>query len=341
MKRILSIVLCVMLVCVTATTALAKAEYTLRLGYISPELTPDVNNETMLVYTFRDYVQEQSNGRIEVEIYPAGQLGKFPEMIEGCMNGTVDMAIINVIPMNSFYKPSMIFGLPGVFKDMDECTAVLQSEWGLNFNEGIRQELGIKVLNHWSSGMRNFTNSVRELRVPEDAKGLTFRVMESPVSIKMVEALGAKAVPIASSEMYVAMQNHVVDGQENPISSIIQDLTYEVQDYCILDGHFTSSMMFIMNDQLFEGMDADLQQIILDGAAKGYEEAIIVLKRIEAEGIQLLEDKGMKVYVPTDEEKAEWHQIMFDATNEYVREKLGDELVDGFLEAIQDVRNAQ
>ncbi len=341
MKKILSIVLCVLLVCITATTALAKAEYTLRLGYISPELTPDVNNETMLVYTFRDYVQEQSNGRIEVEIYPAGQLGKFPEMIEGCMNGTVDMAIINVIPLNSFYKPSMIFGLPGVFKDMDECTAVLQSEWGLNFNEGIRQEIGVKVLNHWSSGMRNFTNSVRELRVPEDAKGLTFRVMESPVSIKMVEALGAKAVPIASSEMYVAMQNHVVDGQENPISSIIQDLTYEVQDYCILDGHFTSSMMFIMNDKLFEGMDADLQQIILDGAAKGYEEAVKVLKRIEAEGIQLLEEKGMQVYVPTDEEKAQWHQIMYDATNEYVREKLGDEMVDGFLQAIQDVRNAQ
>ena len=341
MKKLFAILLCVLLVCATATTALAKAEYTLRLGYISPELTPDVNNETMFVYTFRDYVQEQSEGRIEVQIYPAGQLGTFPEMISGCIDGTVDMAIVNVIPMNSFYQPSMIFGLPGVFKDMDECTAVLQGEWGLAFNEGLRQELGIKVLNHWSSGMRNFTNSVRELRVPEDAKGLTFRVMESPVSIKMVEALGAKAVPIASSEMYVAMQNHVVDGQENPISSIIQDLTYEVQDYCILDGHFTSSMMLIMNDQLFEGMDADLQQIILDGAAKGYDEAIKVLKRIEAEGITLLEEKGMEVYVPTDEEKAEWHAIMYDATNEYVREKLGDEIVDSFLAAIDAVRNAE
>jgi len=332
--------MCVALICFTATTALAKAEYTLRLGYISPELTPDVNNETMYCYVFKDYVETQSEGRIEVEIYPAGQLGKFPEMIEGCINGTVDMAIVNVIPMNSFYQPSMIFGLPGVFKDMDECTAVLQSEWGLEFNEGLRQALGIKVLNHWSSGMRNFTNSVRELRVPEDAKGLTFRVMESPVSIKMVEALGAKAVPIASSEMYVAMQNGVVDGQENPISSIIQDLTYEVQSYCVLDGHFTSSMMLIMNDALFEGMDADLQQIILDGSAKGYEEAVKVLKQIEADGITLLEEKGMQVYVPTEEEKEEWHSVMFEATNAYVREKLGDELVDSFLQAIQDVRNA-
>ncbi len=340
MKKMLLAILCVILVCTAATAAMAAPEYTLRLGYISPELTPDVNNETMYTYVFRDYVEEMSGGRIEVEIYPAGQLGKFPEMIEGCMNGTVDMAIVNVIPVNSFYKPSMIFGLPGVFKDMDECTEVLQGEWGLAFNEGMRQALGVKVLNHWSSGMRNFTNSVRELKVPEDAKGLTFRVMESPVSIKMVEALGAKAVPIASSEMYVAMQNGVVDGQENPISSIIQDLTYEVQDYCVLDGHFTSSMMFIMNDQLFEGMDPELQQIILDGSAKGYEEAVKVLKRIEEEGIALLEEKGMQVYQPTDEEKAQWHEVMFEATNEYVREKLGDEMVDGFLQAIEDVRNA-
>ena len=231
MKKILSALLCVMLLSISATAALADAEYTLRLGYISPELTPDVNNETMFTYVFKEYVEEQSGGRIAVEIYPAGQLGTFPEMIEGCMSGTINMAIINVIPLNSFYKPSMIFGLPGVFKDKDECTAVLQGEWGLAFNEEVRKELGIKILNHWSSGMRNFTNSVRELKVPEDAKGLTFRVMESPVSIKMVESLGAKAVPIASSEMYVAMQNGVVDGQENPISSIIQDLTYEVQDY--------------------------------------------------------------------------------------------------------------
>ncbi|NLI22981.1 MAG: TRAP transporter substrate-binding protein [Clostridiales bacterium] len=341
MKKIVAILLCAFLTCAMGTAALAAPEFTIRMGYISPELTPDVNNETMYAYTFRDYVQEKSEGRIAVEIYPAGQLGKFPEMIEGCMSGTVDMAIVNVIPVNSFYKPSMIFGLPGVFTDMDECTKVLQGEWGQAFNESMRQALGIRVLNHWSSGMRNFTNSVRELRVPSDAKGLTFRVMESPVSIKMVEALGAKAVPIASSEMYVAMQNHVVDGQENPISSIIQDLTYEVQKYCILDGHFTSSMMLIMNDALFQRMSPDLQQIILDGSAKGYEEASVVLKRIEADGIKLLEEKGMQVYQPTDEEKSQWHSVMFEATNAYIRETLGDELVDGFLAAIETVRNAK
>ena len=96
-----------------------------------------------------------------------------------------------------------------------------------------------------------------------------------------------------------------------------------------------------MNDALYESMDAELQQIILDGSAKGYDEAVKVLNRIEEDGIVLLEEKGMQVYVPTDEEKAQWHSVMYDATNAYVREKLGDELVDSFLEAIENERNAE
>jgi len=167
-------------------------------------------------------VEEKSNGQIKVAFFPAGQLGSFIEMAQSVINGDVEAAIINTIPIN-FYKDCSIFGMPGVFRTKDECNSILNKGWGKEFNKRIEDALNIKILSHYSIGFRHFTNSVRELRLPEDAKGLTFRVMESPISIKMVEVLGANAVPIASSEMYVAMQNKVVDGQENPISSIIMD----------------------------------------------------------------------------------------------------------------------
>lgn len=315
-----------------------KGTITLSYGYISPELTPKDNNETAFAYAFKEYVEKTSGGKLKVNLYPGGQLGTFPEMIQGVMKGSIEMALVNVIPLNNFYKKSMIFGLPGVFESREECSAILQGAWGQEFNKGIEEALGVKVLLHYSSGMRNFTNSKKELRVPEDAKGLTFRTMESPVSMKMVEALGAKAVPIASSEMYIAMQNKVVDGQENPITSIIQDLTYEVQKYAVLDGHFTSSMMLMMNKKLYDGLTPELQAIIQTGLEKGWAEGKKVIERQELDGVKFLESKGMKVYIPTPSELARWHEVVAGPTHAYVRSQLGNELVDGLLKAVEEYR---
>jgi tripartite ATP-independent transporter DctP family solute receptor len=315
--------------------------YTLKYGYISPELTPKDNNETAFAYTFKDYVEKHSKGRIKVQLYPGGQLGKFPEMIQGTMRGSIDIALTNAIPLNNFYPQSMIFGIPGVFIDKDECSAILQGPWGRKFNKGIEAKLGVKVLFHYSSGMRHFTNSKKEIRVPEDAKGLTFRVMESPVSIKMVEALGAKATPIASSEMYLAMQNHVVDGQENPISSIIQDLTYEVQKYIVFDGHFASSMMLLMNKKLYDSMPRSLQKVIDAGVKIGWTEGKKVIDRQEIEGIKFLKAKGIKVYIPTKQELKRWHEVIGKPTQAYVRKQSGDKTVDELLNAVKKYRSGK
>jgi tripartite ATP-independent transporter DctP family solute receptor len=334
------VILCVVLaIGITTCFGANPKVYNLKYAYITPELTPKDNNETAFAYAFKSYVEKQSKGRIRVTLYPGGQLGKFPELIQGTMNGSIDIALTNVIPLNNFYPKSMIFGIPGVFNDKNECTEILNSAWGNEFNKGIEKNLGVKVLFHYSPGLRNFTNSKRELRVPEDAKGLTIRVMESPVSIKMVEALGAKAVPIASSEMYVAMQNGVVDGQENPIPSIIQDLTYEVQKYLVLDGHFASSMMLLMNQKLYNGMPANLQKIITTGIQKGWVEGKKVIDRQEVDGVKFLQEKGMRVYIPTQQEAQRWREVVGKPTQTYVRQQLGDKIVDDLLATVKKYRN--
>lgn len=341
-KRV--VILTIIVLCIaTAVFAGAQSEkqqkVTLSYGYISPELTPEQNNETAFAYEFKRHLETASNGEVTVDLYPGGQLGSFPEMIQGVMKGSIDIALVNVIPLNNFYEESMIFGLPGVFADRNECTAILQGEWGQTFNERMEKELGVKVLFHYSSGMRHFTNSKRELRVPEDARGLTFRTMESPVSIKMAEAIGAKAVPIASSEMYIAMQNKVVDGQENPITSIIQDLTYEVQKYLVLDGHFSSSMILLMNAKTYDNLSNDVKGIIANGVQKGWSVGSKVIERQELEGIEFLQSKGMIVYEPTATELERWHEAVAGPTHAYVRSQLGNELVDGLLQAVEVYRS--
>jgi len=327
-----------MVLLVGSVTYAGEKTYTIKFGYITPELTPSENFETAMAYKFRDYVEEKSNGRIKVKLFPAAQFGNFLVMAQGVIAGDIEVAIINTIPMGSFYKKSILLGMPGLFKSMDECNKILNTGWGENFNKEIEKSLGITVLAHYCVGFRHFTNSVREVKSPQDVRGLTFRVMESPVSIKMVEALGANAVPIPSNEMYVSMQKRLVDGQENPIGAIIQDRTYEVQKYLVLDGHIASSEMAIMSDGFYNSLPGDLKAIVNEAGKAGMQAAIKTVTDQEVNGIQFLEEKGMKVTTLTDGERAEWFSLIAEPTEKYIRKKIGDKAVDSLLTAVKECR---
>ena len=339
MKKLLKgLLICSMALLIGSTVYAADKTYKIKFGYITPELTPEENFETANAYAFRDYVQEKSNGRIEVQLFPAGQLGNFGEMAQSVINGDIEVAIINTIPMSGFYKKAIMFGMPGVFSSMDECNEILNTGWGADFNSKMEKKLGINILAHYSVGFRHFTNSVKEVKLPGDAKGLTFRVMESPVSIKMVEALGANPVPIPSSEMYLAMQNKVVDGQENPIGAIIQDRTYEVQKYLVLDGHFTSAEMTIINGDFYNSLPDDLKTVIDEAGKAGMQAATKTVKEKEVSGLKFLQEQGMTVTELTEDERAQWLALISKPTEEYVRSKMGDEEVDALLNAVKEYR---
>ena len=156
--------------------------------------------------------------------------------------------------------------------------------------------------------MRCFTTKGHEVRTVADAKGLTFRVMDSAIYVKMVEAISANAVPMPGSEMYVAMQNGVVDGHENTIPNILQDKTYEVQDWICMDEHIPSMSAVYFNEALYQSL-SDAQRAVIDEAAvEAQTAARAVVANILENGIASLEANGMTVYIPTEEEKAEWHE---------------------------------
>jgi TRAP-type C4-dicarboxylate transport system substrate-binding protein len=123
------------------------------------------------------------------------------------------------------------------------------------------------------------------------------------------------------------MQNGVVDGQENPVINVIQDLTYEVQKYMVLDGHTASIMMGVISGQWFNTLPADLQQIVIDGMNLGGEKAFELTQKLNRDGIATLREKGLQVYEPTPQELEEWHSIIYPATVSFVKNQVGDELV--------------
>jgi len=336
MKKVIFLVLTLILL-VSLVTFAAEKTYTIKYGYVSPKLTYCENYQTNYIETFKGYVERSSQGRIKVESYPAGQLGGERELAEGVTLGTVEIADVSDAPLSGFYKKAMVTSSPGVFASIEEANAVFTGPWGQAWNEELRKELGIKVLNHYSFGFRNFSNNIKVLKVPADARGLKFRVMESPVYVAMVNSLGAIATPMPSNEMYTAMQHGVVDGQENPINAIIQDKTFEVNKYYTLNGHTCGNQYTIINDDFFNSLPDDLQRIVLEGANRAGQSCIGLIYTLEEVGLDFL-SQYMEVYTPTPAEAEQWRIAVSSSTLDFVREQVGDELLDSMLAAIEDYR---
>lgn len=312
----------------------AQTTYTIKLAMQQGDVARESSAEVTWVERFKEEVEANSNGRITVEIYPSAQLGSQEDNIASLLNNSLEMTVVNVTLLNSVSPETMLLSCPALFANEEQCDAVLAGEWGQQFWSDVADEAGVRVLAAFCNGMRSFTAKT-PLTTVESAKGITFRVMTSEVCEKMVEAIGANPVPMPGSEMYTALQNGTVSGQENPPINILNDKTYEVQDYMVLDKHIASVVTFVMSDDFWNSLPEDLQQVVADAAATVTPEASAVCKTLNDEGVAKLREYGMEVYEPTEEELEAWHDTMRDPCVDYVKGQLGSEIVDGLLAAIE------
>ena len=319
--------------------AVAGESFVLKVSYSPGNMPPEDSPDIMYGEVFKKEAEARSNGQVKVEIYPSGQLGVAAEVLQGVMSGYIEMTLIDNTMLNQHYSLSQLLTSPGIFSSIDEWEEVIAGPWGKMYAEEVKKNTGVMILNMYCKGFRHFTTSNKELKTVDDARGVTFRVMESPVSIKMVEALGAKAVPMPGSDMYMAMRNGVVDGQENPISSFIQDKSFEVQKYMVLDGHIAGVTLNAISAELFDSMPPDVQKAVQEAADIANEAAKKVVVDLERRGVQYIRDQGLKVYEPTPEELEAWHETVKGPTQQYIRGVLGDDPMDELLKAIDAVRN--
>lgn len=321
-----------------AATSAEQPVYKLKIAYNPPELTPETCTETCFSYSLRDYLNEHAPGAFDIELYPAAQLGTFSEMLAGASDGSIEMSIVNIGTLAAVDPNLNVWQIPGTIGSIEECNGLLASEAGNATYDDIEKNMGIEVVVGFTSGPRHFTNNIRELKSPADMKGIVFRVMENNLYVKMVESLGAIATPMSSSELYSALQNKVVEGQENPIASIINDITYEVQEYLTLDGHVYSLPIGVVNTAWFNTLTPELQKVFMDGVEAARKDVIAFIDKQESEGLVFLKEQGMIVYEPTEEELAQWHDAVYNGVIDYVYDQLGTEKVDAFLAMVEDYR---
>ncbi len=240
------------------------AAQTLRFGHAnSPgEVANDMFNE------LADRVKTRTKGAVTIRVYPSEQLGKEADLVQQVKSGALDMSAPSMAVMSSLVPAMEMASGPFLWKDWKEAEAVLRGSAFEPLWDELRDKHNIvpvtKIL-YW--GWRDFTFTEREVRKPDDMAGLKIRVPESPIWVEMVRAFGAAPTPIPFGEVYTALQQKTVDGQENPIPTIYSRKFYEVQGVLSMTRHMLQNNTIVINKASFAKLSPEYQKILLDEAA--------------------------------------------------------------------------
>jgi tripartite ATP-independent transporter DctP family solute receptor len=200
-------------------------------------------------------IAKRTNNRWRIEVFPASALGNEPAINEALTLGTIDMIYTGTAFAGSRFKPIAISNAPYIFRDFDHWLAYRNSDLLRELMAGYDRATGHKTLALTYYGARHVTAN-KPIMKPEDMKGMKLRVPQAPLYLMFARAVGANATPIAFAEVYLALQNGTVDGQENPLPTIQAKKFYEVQSHIVLSGHITESLLTISGGQLWRRLSA-------------------------------------------------------------------------------------
>lgn len=308
--------------------------YVIKFAHVDPADIYTSKKHAQAV-AFKTLVETRSGGRVKVEIYPAGQLGSEREVLEQTRLGVVQMTSTADGAITGHFPEIMVLGIPYLFSSEPVAWEVFDGPFGQELGEAIRKRTGLRVLAYGETGFRNFTNSTRPIKTPDDVKGLKFRVMDNPAHIQMVKSMGGYPTAIDWKELYGALQTKVVDGQENPVSAIVYGKLYEVQKYLTLDGHLYSVDFIFINDKFYSSLPKDIQNILRDAAIIAGTVSRGIQQLTSCTGIDIVKEKGMEIYSPSAEELAQFRRVAQAPVIEMVRRQIGDEWVNKLLKAIE------
>ncbi|MBK5200796.1 MAG: DctP family TRAP transporter solute-binding subunit [Spirochaetaceae bacterium] len=246
--------------------------------------------------TFKPMVEEASHGRIQIDVYSSAQLGDDTKATEACRQGELEIVSTSTAPLVGLIPELAIFDIPFLFKNGEQADAVLDGPIGDQLNV-LLAEKGLINLAWNENGFRDLTNSVRNVYTPDDLKGLKIRTMENKYHLEAWKLLGASPTPMSWAEVFTALQQGTIDGQENPIPNFYSAHIQEVNKFITRTNHVYSPLMLLCSKQVFDSYDAETQQILRD-AAKVYaqaerklnrEQTIILKNKLVEEGCTVID----------------------------------------------------
>jgi tripartite ATP-independent transporter DctP family solute receptor len=216
-------------------------------------------------------IKKRTGGKYQIDVFPASQLGNENQINEALGLGTVDMIYTGVAFAGSIHKPVAITNAPYVLRDFEHWKAYRDSPLFRDIARGYEDKTKHKVVSLTYYGQRMITAN-KEIKKPEDMKGMKLRVPPAPLFLMFTKSVGANATPIAFAEVYLALQQGTVDGQENPLPTIMAKKFYEVQSHIMLSGHITESLLVIVGNHVWSKLSDDekktFNEVLIQAAAK-------------------------------------------------------------------------
>lgn len=302
-----------------------KPEYVLRFGHLA-------NNQHgwhLASLKFAEEVKKRSNGRIEVKVYPNEQLGKEMDVLTGLLVGSADIMITGESLQSWSLPKAILCATPFAIRDSEHLKKVAGGPLGKEIEQHILDGAGFKPIAWFERGARNLTAN-RIIRHPDDLQGMILRVPPVSLYVDTWSTLGAKPTPMAFSEVFTALQQSTIHGQENPFALIKDAGLYEVQKYCMLTSHVKSWAYVVMSGKKYDSLPKDLQNVIDESAKimQEYEHELFLVQ--EKKDYDFLVEKGME-FIEVDNEAFK------AAAKEAVLESFDEEQTD-LLNRIQQVK---
>ena len=260
------------------------------------------SHQGVAVDTFAKEVEKRTQGRYKIQPFYSGSLGGERESIEAVQLGTQELTFSSSGPVPNFVPEARILDIPFLFRDKAHARAVLDGPIGQDMLAKFEPK-GFKALAWGENGVRHMTNSKRAVNSPDDLKGLKMRTMENPVHIAAYKGFGIVPTPMAFPEVFTALQQGTVDGQENPLSVIMAAKFDQVQKYLSLTGHVYSPGIFLMNKAAFDKLSAADKTAFLESAKEGAKANRSRVDEDDAKGVAELKSKGMSVVENVDKSK--------------------------------------
>jgi TRAP-type transport system periplasmic protein len=318
---------------VLALASLTAEAQTLRFGHANGE----GEIAAALFTEFAERVGERTNGELTVRVFPNEQLGKEVELVQQVKAGALDISAPSMAAASTLVPSLEMPSAPFLWDNWEEAQAVILSD-GMEpaFDELAEQHDILPLSKVWYWGWRNLTTLDTPVRTPADLQGLKIRVPESPVWVEMVRAFGAAPTPVPFSEVYSALQQKVVDGQENPIPTIFTRRFYEVQGYVVMTRHMLQNNMMVINKSRFEGLEPAHQLVLIQEAQRVSALNTAIQQRLESEMLEAIREAGNTEVIEDPDREA--FAALMDEVYPRMADRWGQENFARLQEAITELR---
>ncbi|EHJ93235.1 TRAP transporter substrate-binding protein [Vreelandella boliviensis] len=312
--------------------------HTLRMGIGLAESSPQYLSSQY----FGEILEQRTDGRIKVSVFPNSQLGDDVQMLEMLQTGTLDMTYPSSSATTGYVEELAAFDLPFLLPSREAAVAVMQSDVAQDMLDAF-EGTGLKALAFSENGYRQLSNSARPVASPDDVagldvRGLSVRTMENPVHLAIWEALGANPTPMAFGELFSAMEQGVVDGQENPWSTILTSNFNEVQDYGTETRHVYTPFIMMLSERTWERMAPEYQELVQEAARQSAEYEIQLSAEYDDWSRDQLAERGMEITRLDDEQLGAFQEAVQPVYEEWAP-RIGEDLIADIQKIVEESSN--